>query len=145
MFATFFNKIKNFDTTRVVKIAYGAAKFDPSGKGELPVPTTMVFRECAYRFKTKLVDEYLTTKIHYESNTVLKKVKVKGKQRCLRGLLWSGTPNDGKFVSRDKNAALNILRCALEPVRPVALCRKSKKTVQEIGKIIKDCRKNKCS
>ena len=135
VFAKFFNEIKNIDTSRQVKLAYGSAKFNPTGKGEVAVPTTQMFKECSYRFPIVLVDEYLTTKIHCETNTVLQKVQVKGESSCLRGLLWSQPTC--KFVSRDKNAALNILRCGLLKRRPSALSRTRSKVVVEIGKRIK--------
>ena len=135
VFAKFLNEIKNIDTSRQVKLAYGSAKFNPTGKGEVAVPTTQMFKECSYRFPIVLVDEYLTTKIHYETNTVLQKVQVKGESSCLRGLLWSQPTC--KFVSRDKNAALNILRCGLLKRRPSALSRTRSKVVVEIGKRIK--------
>ena len=135
VFAKFFNEIKNIDTSRQVKLAYGSAKFNPTGKGEVAVPTTQMFKECSYRFPIVLVDEYLTTKIHCETNTVLQKVQVKGESSCLRGLLWCQPTC--KFVSRDKNAALNILRCGLLKRRPSALSRTRSKVVVEIGKRIK--------
>ena len=135
VFANFLNEIKNIDTSRQVKLAYGSAKFNPTGKGEVAVPTTQMFKECSYRFPIVLVDEYLTTKIHCETNTVLQKVQVKGESSCLRGLLWCQPTC--KFVSRDKNAALNILRCGLLKRRPSALSRTRSKVVVEIGKRIK--------
>jgi hypothetical protein len=137
VFARFFNSIKNFDKSKAVKIAYGSAKFAPTGKGEVAVPTTQVFKECNYRFPTILVDEYLTTKIHCETNTVLEKVKIKGQKNCLRGLLWCNSPQVSKFVSRDKNAALNILRCAMSSRRPTALSRGQQKVSVPVGKHIK--------
>lgn len=142
VFARFFNSIDRFDTTREVKLAYGSAKFNPSGKGELSVPTTRVFKECVYHFSSKnikLVDEFLTTKIHCETNTVLEKVNLKGAKDSLRGLLWCNSPTVSKFVSRDRNAALNILRCAILPQRPESLERKNERTKVVIGKYIKDC------
>ena len=135
VFAKFFNKIQNFDKSKPVKLAYGSAKFNPTGKGEVAVPTSQIFKECKYRFPIVLVDEYLTTKIHYETNSVLQKVQVKGEPKCLRGLLWCQP--DSKFVSRDKNAALNILRCGLLNRRPSALSRTRSKVVVEVGKHIK--------
>ena len=63
VFANFFNKIKDFDKSKPVKLAYGSAKFNPTGKGEVAVPTTGAFKECSYQFPMVLVDEYLTTKI----------------------------------------------------------------------------------
>ena len=135
VFAKFFNKIQNFDKSKPVKLAYGSAKFNPTGKGEVAVPTSQIFKECKYRFPIVLVDEYLTTKIHYETNSVLQKVQVKGEPKCLRGLLWCQP--DSKFVSRDKNAALNILRCGLLNRRPSALLRTRSKVVVEVGKHIK--------
>ncbi len=138
LYSTFFNKIKYFNKEYKVKIAYGSAKFDSTGPGELAVPTTSIFKECSTRFETFLVDEYLTTKIDCETDTVLEKVKVKGANNCLRGLLWCS--NNSKFISRDKNAALNILRCAILPTRPTSLLRGQPRVEQIVGKRIKDVR-----
>jgi transposase len=50
---------------------------------------------------------------------MLKLVEVQGNDKPLRGLLWccstiEGNSNQGAFVDRDINAAMNILRCAIE-------------------------------
>ena len=44
-------------------IAFGAAKFNPTGKHELSAPTTSISKRCSKFYKTYLVDEYNTTKI----------------------------------------------------------------------------------
>lgn len=145
VFARFFNSIDDFDKTREVKLAYGSAKFDPTGKGEVSVPTSRLFNECVYHFKArniKLIDEFLTTKIHCDTDTVLQKVNIKGAKDSLRGLLWCNSPTVSKFVSRDRNAALNILRCAMSSKRPNSLERKTERTIVTVGKYIKDCSKS---
>jgi hypothetical protein len=145
VFARFFNSIDDFDKTREVKLAYGSAKFDPTGKGEVSVPTSRLFNECVYHFKArniKLIDEFLTTKIHCDTDTVLQKVNIKGAKDSLRGLLWCNSPTVSKFVSRDRNAALNILRCAMSTKRPKSLERRNERTIVIIGKYIKDCSKS---
>jgi hypothetical protein len=88
-----------------------------------------------------VVSEFRTTRTYHENGTLLEKVavalsdpKLAGVQgpaeagRCrvavVRGLLWCGsTSNNGKFVNRDVNAALNIRNCAVQPQRPVWLDR----------------------
>ena len=106
-----------------VAVAYGAAKFEPGGKGELAVPTARAYRECAVRFETVLVDEFRTSRVSAESGALLKAVQSRKTGRAVRGLLWYESTNVGKFVDRDLNAALNIRRCALLPGRPMELCR----------------------
>ena len=119
----FFNKIKDADKEKQVIIAYGSAKFAPGGKNEISVPTSSAFKECRYRFRTLVVDEFRTTAVHYEDDSILQKVCKKGTNIPVRGLLWCNSTIESKFVNRDKNAALNILRCADLLNRPVALTR----------------------
>ena len=123
-FEKFFNKIKQVDETKRVVIAYGSAKFAPGGKNEIAVPTTSAFKECKYRFPIVVVDEFRTTKVHYEDDTILQKVGKKGLQKEVRGLLWCSSTIRSKFVDRDRNAALNIMRCARPEARPISLTRR---------------------
>jgi len=44
-------------------VAYGSAKFAPTGPGELAVPTTDAFKRCSKHFKIKLIDEFRTSKM----------------------------------------------------------------------------------
>jgi hypothetical protein len=44
-------------------IAYGAASFLPTGKGEVSVPVQRVLKTCRKHYQTMLVNEYLTTKV----------------------------------------------------------------------------------
>jgi hypothetical protein len=75
---------------------------------------------------------FRTTRIHHGDDSLLEKVGVPKQQpgkdvtviQDVRGLLWWGTSKKGKFVSRDRNGALNILRCFLEPERPYMLDRR---------------------
>jgi hypothetical protein len=141
VFANFFNTIANKDPSKRVVVAYGSAKFAPGGRGELAVPTTRAYKECRHRFPTAMVDEFRTTKISSIDDKVLEQVqrlkhKGKGSNTVLRGLLWSSTSN--KFVNRDRNAALNILRCATLAVRPSILTRQDAQGAlkQRIGKWI---------
>ena len=118
-------------------MAYGAAKFAPGGAGvvcELSVPTCRAFKECATRFRCLLVDEFRTTQTDHEDGTHLQKVAVpsdpklvgragpapkRAHMHVVRGLLWCGSTSDnGKFVNRDMNAAINIRRCAVQAQRP---------------------------
>lgn len=125
-----------------VVLAYGAAKFAPGGKGELAVPVSRGFKECATRFEIIPVDEFRTTKLYHKDFSVLNKVGYKKEEKVLdvRGLSWYSTKeNDkpSKFVNRDLNAAINILRCVKK--RPIELTRRKglEKIVQKVGKIIK--------
>jgi hypothetical protein len=126
-FARFFNGIENADSTgRPVIVAYGSAKFAPGGKGEVSVPVERAYKECSYRFKTAVVDEFRTTKIHFGSDALMDLVQHRrdrgNAKKTMRGLLWCGGAVNA-FVDRDKNAALNILRCATLKKRPRVLTR----------------------
>ena len=73
---------------------------------------------------------------------MLNKVGYKKEEKVLdvRGLSWYSTKeNDkpSKFVNRDLNAAINILRCVKK--RPIELTRRKglEKIVQKVEKIIK--------
>lgn len=156
VFANFLNRVEKgkkvngtFDTRPIV-LAYGSAKFAPTGNGELSVPTSRAFKECHYRFKCKLVDEFRTSRTYHKDGTLLQQVgvcsdpKVSGTeteecgQRTVRGLLWCGSTSDnGKFVNRDKNAAINILNCAISPSRPLWLTRISGQSPLPKQKIVK--------
>jgi hypothetical protein len=110
VFARFFNKIKTAFPGRNVVIAYGSAKFAPGGKGELSVPTSRAYKECATRVTTVPTGEFRTSKVYNVDDSVLQLVARKDRpMRAFRGVLWSVTTR--RFVSRDRNAALNIRRC----------------------------------
>ncbi len=137
VFANFINGL-NPDHNTV--LAYGSAKFAPGGKGEVSVPVSQAYKECTFRMKTVLVDEFRTTMVHWKDDTILKKVgllEVKEEKQVtknVRGLLWCGldpvsTIEKGKFVNRDLNAAINIYRCAVSLDRPEALDR----TLQKVS------------
>lgn len=140
-FDRFFNKIKKSgDQTKRIIIAYGSAKFSPGGKGEISVPTGRAFHECKSRFPIKVVDEFRTTRIYYKDDSILQSVGFKGKSKdTVRGLLWCCSTNCSKFVNRDLNGALNILRCVNN--RPKILTRQSclSKLPKITGKWIKKC------
>jgi hypothetical protein len=89
-------------------IAYGAATFHPTGKGEASVPVKRVLRVCQRHFPTTLVNEHLTTKVHHAYHHRLNPVSRVSERAAIRGLCWCQTCS--KFVSRDGNAARNILR-----------------------------------
>jgi hypothetical protein len=137
VFANFFNAIKNDYPNKRIIMAFGSAKFAPGSKNEVSVPTTSAFNECKFRFPTIVVDEFRTSLIHHVNDGILQKVEVRGKKYALRGLLWC--PLTNKFIGRDFNAALNILRCATLPLRPRILTRteNSQRITQIVGKKIK--------
>ena len=137
VFANFYNKIKADFPGKNIVVAYGSAKFAPGGKGELSVPTTRAYKECAFRVTTIATDEFRTSKVYSIDNSVLQLVAQKDRpRRALRGVLWSVTKQ--RFVSRDLNAALNIRRCLLN--RPDILKRNTAtgKLEQAIVKRVKD-------
>ena len=114
-------------------IAYGAGKFNPTGKGELSAPTTSLSQRCSLHFPTVMVDEFRTTAICHECDCQLRPVGYREKQldgssvyREIRGLRWCSSTKCRTFKNRDKNAALNILRVFLSGGnRPNCLSRNS--------------------
>jgi hypothetical protein len=141
VFANFFNKLDiNGDTI----LCFGAAKFAPGGKGEVSVPTTRAFKECTYRTKTVPIDEFRTSKLYWKDESLLQKVvkrNIEGKKIDVRGLLWcNSTKEINKFVNRDHNAAINILRLGRSSIRPLNFDRKrttERLPEQGIGRILK--------
>ena len=147
VFARFFERIRRADPSRDVVVAYGSASYAPGGRFELSVPTTKAFKECAARFQTRAVDEYRTTAVHHEDDSILQRVAVRGRRTAnwdarakatvSRGLLWCGSTGNSKFVNRDKNAALNILRCLTNRPRALTRTPDKRKLERVVGKVIR--------
>lgn len=140
VFANFFNKMSS-NTSKNIVVAYGSAKFNPTAKNEVAVPTSRAFKECSYRFKTVPIDEFRTSKIYHEDETtILQTVIREDKKKVIRGLLWysSTIESKNKFVNRDLNAAINILNCLVKPKRAKMLSRNKENTniIQKVGKTI---------
>ena len=120
VFANFFNRLASqFSGGRLV-IAFGNGKFSSGGAGEQSVPTTRAYKECASRVLTYSTDEFRTSKVDCQDDSVLQLIATRSQRFALRGLLYN--PEQKKFVSRDLNAALNIRRILIAP-RPIILCR----------------------
>ena len=98
-------------------IAYGAAKFNPTGKHELSSPTTHVTKCCSKHFPTIMVDEFRTSKVCPCCNGIVSPVKQKQSDlSSVREIRWlrrcsSTECSRTSFLNRDKMAAINILRC----------------------------------
>lgn len=144
----FCNSIKDADRSKDVVVIYGSAKFKPGGSGEVSVPTNQVFKTISKNFFTKLVSEYRTTMVYHKDDSILNTVAYKENiKQSVRGLLWCtktpGVSNSNisrpHFVNRDKNAALNILRCAIDSQRPLSLTPTDDKVkiVKTVGKQIR--------
>jgi hypothetical protein len=114
---------------RELIIAYGASIPKHSNKNELTVPTKYIYEEISRRYKTFKVDEYMTTKISCISKTLTSKVKKEGDDFCVRGLSWCST--SGKFLNRDKNAALNIYECFVSKKRPACFERPKTRDIEK--------------
>jgi hypothetical protein len=93
---------------RSIVIAYGAATMNPTGKGETSVPVKGVLKVCQRHYSTVMVNEHLTTKVHNVCHQRLNPVSRMTERFPIRGLCWCQTCS--KYVSRDGNAAQNILR-----------------------------------
>lgn len=85
-------------------LIYGAAKINPTGKGELSVPVKYMYNKCTYRYQTIKYDERNTTLMHRKCKE--KTLAVKKGQRNIGGLRWCSTCRE--LVSRDRNACENI-------------------------------------
>jgi hypothetical protein len=111
---------------RRIVLAYGDAGFSSSGIRELSVPTSGLVKACAKRYTVQMIDEFRTSQIHHYENAKLAKVTQNGFK--VRGLLWCRSTRGCKFVNRDVNAALNMLRCYHGgEERPIALRRTTPK------------------
>lgn len=111
---------------RTMRVAYGGAHFKPDAGGNMPVPTTAMFKRIKRMFPdTHVVDEYATSKMCPDCMGMLSEVRYQvGRQwRLLRGLRWCGTHTCRKFVSRDPAAARNILAADGPDGRPEYLSR----------------------
>ena len=131
VYDTFFKGILGNDTKRSVVLAYGDAGFASTAKYEMAAPTTNLEKEAKKWFKVAKVDEFRTSKIHYETLKQLAPVSTKnkeGKTVSVRGLHWLGSTKISKFIDRDLNAAKNILRrFKLGESLPPVFCRGGKK------------------
>jgi hypothetical protein len=123
----FFNSLKNRNDNRKIVIAYGNAKFNSTGKGEMAVPTDSVYKHCKNMYQTNLVDEFRTSKLYHKDHSLLNLVSKRSsldineaKSQSLRGLLWyCSTNKSSNFVNRDLNAAINILNLSKCKDRPL--------------------------
>lgn len=98
-----------------VLVAYGAAHFAPSGRGELAVPTTTAFKRVKRAFPhTDAVDEYATSKMCPACRGKLTEVWTRAgdRWRVERGLRKCNNAC-GTFVNRDKAAARNMVLVGL--------------------------------
>lgn len=144
-YANFFNSLRDETSDKELVIAYGDAGFASTCKKEVSAPTTRIKTECRKRFKTVLIDEFRTSKIHSKTDTLLLKVKTE-ENREVRGLLWCSSTIDSKFVNRDKNAAENMERIFTLETRPLIMSRKGEKFPETPPvKIIPNSRTNRTS
>jgi hypothetical protein len=117
-------------------IAYGDAKFAPTGRGEVSGPTTFMAKKCAQHHEVIMVNEFRTSKmchdcgeeltlLYHDANSEIKMTKEAGHSYTkIRGLRWCGSTKCRKLRNRDENAALNILKIAKASERPENLTRK---------------------
>jgi hypothetical protein len=143
-YSKFFNSLKDSSEKKLV-VAYGDAGFASTCKNEVAAPTTKIKTECMKRFKTVLIDEFRTSKIHSKTDTLLLKVKTEDKKE-VRGLLWCDSTIGSKFVNRDKNAAENMERIFESESRPLIMTRQGDKFPDNSPvKIIPNSRTNRTS
>lgn len=129
---------------REIVLAYGDAGFASNGKGELSAPTTSLSRQCSKKYKTKMIDEFRTTQLNYETGARMSQVIEKKSGKAVRGLYWCRSTKDGKFIDRDVNAALNILKCYQTlPARPPGFLRNDPVQPPPPKKVIKSLSSHK--
>jgi hypothetical protein len=131
----FFNTFRTHAKGRTVVVAYGAARFNPTGRGEQSVPTTEMSKICKRHYHTDFIDEFRTTKCHVDCGCELHDVLIKHekrKRKKKRKLEPTATAEDNaekrvthrglkvcnssqcvgrRWVSRDRNAAIGIRLC----------------------------------
>ena len=90
-------------------IAYEAAKFAPSAKGELSVTTTSIFQRCIKHFHVVVVDEHNTSQVCHRCDQITCPVMSDGHKNW--GRRWCRSTNCRTILNRDRNAASNIARC----------------------------------
>ena len=121
---------------RKVIVGFGQAKFASTGRGEMAVPTTQAFKECARMWHTRLVDENYSTCVCHDCDGRTGDVRTKrninnelviGFNRAVRRCTSECKATGRSLKHRDLNAALNILRCLNAELagtpRPTALTR----------------------
>jgi len=143
VFANYFNRLENVvkketGKDRVV-ISYGSAKFAPTGKGEVAVPTSRCFKECRTRFETHVVTEFRTSMVYHKTLEVLKLVGSIQTGKEIRGLRWCCSTNQEErkvMISRDQNAAINIRNILIwgRLRRPDIFCRGHPPLQKRIGR-----------
>jgi hypothetical protein len=108
----FFANMRGPKDAPTPKVAYGASSIRPHAHGEMAVPVKGVLKVCRKYYSTTMVNEYLTTKTHEACGSRMHPVMNEdgAPNRPIRGLYWC--PTCGKFVNRDRNAAINILLLA---------------------------------
>jgi hypothetical protein len=121
---------------RRVIVGFGQAKIASTGRGEMAVPTTQAFKECARMWHTRLVDENYTTCVCHDCDGRTGDLRTKrninnelviGFNRAVRRCTSECKATGRSLKHRDLNAALNILRCLNAELagtpRPTALTR----------------------
>jgi hypothetical protein len=134
----FFNEMKA-ELGPNAALHWGDASVNSSMKGTKPAPTTSLLRRARLHFKhINLVDEYRTSKVCHCCDEVIHKVTQAKRDREgelrtreVRGLRWCSTSR--RFLDRDFNAAVNILRCGVNGRRTENMTRDSEKATTSGG------------
>ena len=110
-YTTLERKMKDKADGKEIRVAYGAATFPSSGRGEVPTPVKTFYRWMARTFPTVLTDEYNSSRVCAVCDAALWKVmkEKNGKRVEHRDQRWC--PDCVRLVDRDANAAHNISRC----------------------------------
>jgi hypothetical protein len=103
----FFNNFSKDKSLPKPYIAYGGAKFSATSRNEISAPTSSMLTRCRNKFPTKIVDEFRTTKVCFDCESVMSPIReVRGMTRCC-----SNECRHASYKNRDCNAALNIAKC----------------------------------
>jgi len=112
-----------------VVIAYGAAKFSPTGKGERAGPTSWLSKQFSKKIKTVFIDEFNTTKkccdcgntLHAVKDEITKEEKVRRKNIRLNKRKKTQFIVEEKKVDKDKAKDLKLVE--IRGLRWCSTCR----------------------
>jgi hypothetical protein len=89
-----------------VVVVYGGASFNPCSRGHPPTPNKHLYKEIKKRFRSRLINEYNTSKLCSKCDNILVQSDIWSIKSC-------NNPNCWTRWNRDVNAARNIRRVFL--------------------------------
>lgn len=110
---------------RNVESVLGSTKLAVAKRGKVCVPTICNFKKCAYRFHTRITDEFRTTIAHHKKLALMENVDRRDTNRKALGLQWCYSANQMKCKLLDclTKVEINILNCVLRKLRGLCVGR----------------------